>query len=159
MVKYFDFEKPIEDIDNKIQYLLKNEEKNIEEIKKLNKEKKDLYKKIYSTLTSWQKVQVARQSNRPHTLDYIKNIFHNFIPLAGDKKYADDKAIIGGFANLDKLSVMVLGTEKGNTMESRLEHNFGMAKPEGYRKVQRLFTVAEKFGLPIITFKIWNESR
>ena len=151
MVKYFDFEKPIEDIDNKIEYLLKNEEKNIEEIKKLNKEKNDLYKKIYSALTSWQKVQVARQSNRPHTLDYINNIFHNFIPLAGDKKYADDKAIIGGFANLDKFSVMVIGTEKGNTMESRLEHNFGMAKPEGYRKVQRLFTVAEKFGLPIIT--------
>ena len=151
MVKYFDFEKPIEDIDNKIEHLLKNDEKNIEAIKKLNKEKNDLYKKIYSVLTSWQKVQVARQSNRPHTLDYIKNIFHNFMPLAGDKKYADDKAIVGGFANLDKFSVMVIGTEKGNTMESRLEHNFGMAKPEGYRKVQRLFTVAEKFGLPIIT--------
>ena len=102
-------------------------------------------------MTSWEKVQIARHSNRPHTLDYINNIFKDFIPLAGDKKFSDDQAIVGGLAKLDSVSVMVIGTEKGNHMESRIKHNFGMAKPEGYRKVQRLFGLAEKFSIPIIT--------
>ena len=151
MIKYFDFEKPIEDINNKITALKNNDKINYEEVKKLETQKDLIFEKIYSSLSSWQKVQIARQPDRPHTKDYIENVFTNFIPLSGDKKFADDEAIVGGFARLDNISVMVIGTEKGSSMESRIQHNFGMAKPEGYRKVQRLFSVAEKFNLPIIT--------
>jgi acetyl-CoA carboxylase, carboxyl transferase, alpha subunit len=97
-------------------------------------------------------VQIARHPDRPHSFDYIKNIFTDYLPLHGDKKFADDLAIIGGLAKLESRSVVVIGTEKGNSMESRIKHNFGMAKPEGYRKAQRLMKVAEKFNLPIITF-------
>ena len=152
MNKYFDFEKQIEVIDDKIKVLeSNNEDNNLDLINKYNLEKKNLLKKIYSSLTSWQKVQVARHSSRPHTLDYIDNIFLNFVSLSGDKKFAEDKAIVGGLAKIDDLSVMIIGNEKGSSMESRIEHNFGMAKPEGYRKVQRLLILAEKLKLPIIT--------
>ena len=153
MNKYFDFEKSIKLIDDKIKILeSSNENNNLHLIKKYNLEKKNLLKKIYSSLTSWQKVQVARHSSRPHTLDYINNIFLNFVYLSGDKKFAEDKAIVGGLAKIDDLSVMIIGNEKGSSMESRIEHNFGMAKPEGYRKVQRLLVLAEKLKLPIVTF-------
>jgi len=153
MDKYFDFEKSIEAIDKKIKLLeIDNADNSLDLIKKYNLEKNNLLKKIYNSLTSWQKVQVARHSNRPHTLDYINKIFINFIPLAGDKKFAEDKAIVGGLAKINGLSVMVIGNEKGNSMESRIKHNFGMAKPEGYRKVQRLLILAEKLKLPIVTF-------
>ncbi len=153
MNKYFDFEKSIEVIDNKIKLLeSKNENNNLDLIQKYNLEKKNLLKKIYSSLTSWQKVQIARHSNRPHTLDYINDIFSNFVHLSGDKKFAEDKAIVGGLAKINELSVMIIGNEKGNSMESRIEHNFGMAKPEGYRKVKRLLILAEKLKLPIVTF-------
>ena len=151
MVDYFDFEKPIENINHKIESL--NNSKVIDQnlIENYQKEKEKIYKKIYSNLTSWEKVQVARHPNRPHTLDYINNIFLDFIPLAGDRSFSDDQAIVGGFAKLDNISVMVIGTEKGHSMETRIKHNFGMAKPEGYRKVKRLFILAEKFRMPIIT--------
>ena len=153
MNKYFDFEKPIEVIDDKIKVLeSNNEDNNLDLIKKYNLEKKNLLKKIYSSLTSWQKVKISRHSNRPHTLDYVDNIFSNFIPLSGDKKFAEDKAIVGGLAKIDDLSVMIIGNEKGNSMEKRIEHNFGMAKPEGFRKAQRLLILAEKLKLPIVTF-------
>ena len=153
MNKYFDFEKPIEIIDDKIKVLeSNNEDNNLDLIKKYNLEKKNLLKKIYSSLTSWQKVKISRHSDRPHMLDYVDNIFSNFTPLAGDKKYAEDKAIVGGLAKIDDLSVMIIGNEKGNSMEKRIEHNFGMAKPEGFRKVQRLLILAEKLKLPIVTF-------
>ena len=152
MNKYFDFEKSIKLIDDKIKILESSNEDNLHLIKKYNLEKKNLLKKIYSSLTSWQKVQVARHSSRPHTLDYIDNIFLNFVYLSGDKKFAEDKAIVGGLAKIDDLSVMIIGNEKGSSMESRIEHNFGMAKPEGYRKVQRLLILAEKLKLPIVTF-------
>ncbi len=151
MADYFDFEKPIAEIDKKIEILKQSDKIDKVSILKHQKEKAKLFEKIYSSLNSWQKVQVARHSDRPHTIDYINNIFHNFLPLAGDKKYADDQAVVGGFAKIDDVSVMVIGTEKGNSMESRIKHNFGMAKPEGYRKVQRLFKLAEKFNMPIIT--------
>ena len=151
MVDYFDFEKPIKDLSEKIESLSSNKVIDQNLIENYKKEKENLYKKIYSNLTSWEKVQVARHPNRPHTLDYISNIFKDFIPLAGDKSFSDDEAIIGGLAKLDNISVMVIGTEKGHSMETRLKHNFGMAKPEGYRKVQRLFILAEKFRMPIIT--------
>ena len=151
MIKYFDFEKDIEKIDTTISSL-KDEDPNSKKINELNNEKKQLFIKIYSKLNAWQKVQVSRHSERPHTLDYVKNIFKNVIFLHGDKKYADDNAIIGGFATINNKSVAFMGTEKGNTMETRIKHNFGMAKPEGYRKAQRLILLAEKFNLPVISF-------
>ena len=152
MTKYFEFEKGIDKIENLLNQLIENKELNYEKIKKLEDEKKELYKKIYSNLNPWQKVQVSRHPERPHTLDYIENIFENVVYLHGDKKYADDTAILGGLARINNFSVFFIGTEKGNTMESRIKHNFGMAKPEGYRKVQRLLILAEKFKLPIISF-------
>ena len=152
MIKYFDFETEIENIDQVIFNLNKENPKNIDKISNLNKEKNNLYKKIYSNLNAWQKVQVSRHNDRPHTLDYVKIIFDDLIFLHGDKKFADDSAIVGCLAKINHDSVMIIGTEKGNTMESRLKHNFGMAKPDGYRKAQRLISVAEKFNLPVITF-------
>ncbi len=152
MIKYFEFESEIEKIENILEELNNNQELNFDKIKKLNNKRDELYKKIYSNLDPWQKVQVSRHGDRPHTIDYIKNIFNDIVLLHGDKKYADDHAIIGGLAKIDGNSVFVIGTEKGNTMETRIKHNFGMAKPEGYRKVQRLLKLAEKFKLPLISF-------
>ena len=152
MIKYFDFEKDIEKIDDIILSIDSSDKGNIEKLSALKSNKQQNLKKIYSSLNAWQKVQVARHADRPHTLDYINNIFENFVPLCGDKKFADDLAIVGGLAKINGNSVMLLGTEKGNSMESRIKHNFGMAKPEGYRKAQRLMKVAEKFNLPVITF-------
>ena len=153
MIKYFDFEKSIEDIDNKINDINNNPSNRNEDLIKKYEAKKDIFfKDIYKSLTAWQKVQVARHPNRPHTIEYIKNCFSNFVPLCGDKKFSEDEAIIGGLAKIDDISVMVIGTEKGSTMETRIKHNFGMAKPEGYRKFQRLLTLSEKFGFPVITF-------
>ncbi len=152
MIKYFEFEKNIEKIENKLIQLNKNKELNYEKIEKLNIEKNVLYKKVYSNLDPWQKVQVSRHGERPHALDYIQQIFDDIVYLHGDKKYADDNAIVGGLAKINGKSVFFIGTEKGNTMETRIKHNFGMAKPEGYRKVQRLLKLAEKFKLPLISF-------
>ena len=152
MIKYFDFESQIQKIDNVIEKLNPEENNNLNKISKLETEKENLFKKIYSTLNPWQKVQVSRHSDRPHTVDYVNYIFKDTVYLHGDKKYADDHAIIGGIAKIDQQSVMFLGTEKGNSMDSRIKHNFGMAKPEGYRKAQRLCVLAEKFNLPLITF-------
>tara|TARA_B100001123_G_C15332038_1_gene1031522 strand:- start:2403 stop:3359 length:957 start_codon:yes stop_codon:yes gene_type:complete len=152
---YLDFEQPIELIEKKIKELsLKDiNSSNNERIKEdLEIKKRDLYKKIYKDLTPWQKVQIARHPNRPHTINYITELFSDFIQLAGDKKFSDDPAILGGIARLNEKSVIVLGTEKGDSMDSRIEHNFGMAKPEGYRKAQRLFEIGNKFNLPIIVF-------
>ena len=152
MIKYFEFENEVEKIETILNQLNNNQELNIDKIKKLNNEKDELYKKIYSNLDPWQKVQVSRHGERPHALDYIKNIFNDIVLLHGDKKYADDNAVIGGLAKIDGNSVFFIGTEKGNTMETRIKNNFGMAKPEGYRKAQRLVKLAEKFKLPIISF-------
>ena len=152
MIKYFEFENKIEKIERTLSELNNNKELNSEKIKKLNVERDELYKRIYSNLDPWQKVQVSRHGERPHTLDYINRIFTDIVFLHGDKKYADDNAILGGLAKIDGNSVFFVGTEKGNTMETRIKHNFGMAKPEGYRKVQRLLKLAEKFKLPLISF-------
>jgi len=153
MVKYFDFEKKIENIDIKITELLSsNTINNTNKINQFNIEKKSLYKKIYSNLNAWQKVQVARHPERPHCVNYINTIFDDFIKLAGDKKYGEDEAIIAGIGKIKNKSFVIIGNEKGNTMETRIKHNFGMSKPEGYRKAQRLMYLAEKFNLPIITF-------
>ncbi len=152
MIKYLDFEIEIEKIDNLINELDKEDYNSSSKIEKLELEKKKIFEKIYLKLTPWQKVQVSRHNDRPHTFDYFNLIFNDLIYLHGDKKYADDSAIIGGFAKLNDQSVIVLGTEKGNSMDTRIKHNFGMAKPEGYRKAQRLISLGEKFKLPVITF-------
>ena len=152
MNKYLDFESDIEILDRKINELNINDIKFISEKKKLTEKKNTLLKKKYSKLSAWEKVQVARHADRPHSIDYINRIFKDIIFLHGDKKFSDDNAILGCFASLSGQSVMVIGTEKGNSMDTRLKHNFGMAKPEGYRKAQRLMMLADKFNLPVITF-------
>ncbi len=152
MNKYLDFETEIEKLDNKINEL-KNNNNNYEVIReKLLDQKKKLLIKTYSNLSAWEKVQVSRHADRPHSIDYINLIFKNIVYLHGDKKFADDSAIVGCLGEIDGHSVIIIGTEKGNTMDSRIKHNFGMAKPEGYRKAQRLMMLADKFDLPVITF-------
>jgi len=152
MIKYFDFETQIESIDKEILLANKSEKNYNISIDVLTNSKNKKLKKIYDNLTPWQKVQVARHNERPHTLDYVNNIFTEIVFLHGDKKFSDDKAVVGGFAKFFDKSVVFIGTEKGNSVESRIKHNFGMAKPEGYRKAQRLMLIAEKFNLPVITF-------
>ena len=152
MIKFFDFETEIESIENKIDSHDINSSNYSKNILPLVEKKNIILKKIYSNLSPWQKVQVARHGDRPHTLEYIDLIFDDVVFLHGDKKFADDKAIIGGFGKISNNSVVIIGTEKGNSMDSRIKHNFGMAKPEGYRKAQRLMKIADKFDLPIITF-------
>ncbi len=152
MIQYFDFENDIEKIDKVIDTLSNEENYNKNKIEKLQNKKKVLIQKVYSNLNAWQKVQISRHNKRPHASFYINHIFEDLVFLHGDKKYADDSAIIGGFGKINNKSVMFLGTEKGSSMETRIKHNFGMAKPEGYRKAQRLIKLAEKFNLPVITF-------
>ena len=152
MNKYLDFESDIEILDSKISELHINDSNFINEKNKLTEKKNTILKKKYSNLSAWEKVQVARHADRPHSIDYINMIFEDIIFLHGDKKFSDDNAILGCLASLSEQSVMIIGTEKGNSMDTRLKHNFGMAKPEGYRKAQRLMMLADKFNLPIITF-------
>ena len=152
MNKYLDFESDIEILDIKINDLQINDSNFINEKNKLIEKKNTILKKKYSNLSAWEKVQVARHADRPHSIDYINMIFKDIIFLHGDKKFSDDNAILGCLASISGQSVMIIGTEKGNSMDTRLKHNFGMAKPEGYRKAQRLMIMADKFNLPIITF-------
>ena len=152
MNRYLDFENDIENIENLIAEL--DISKNNFKSKKteLLDRKKKILQKIYSNLSAWEKVQVARHPNRPHAKDYLNLIFENLIYLHGDKKFSDDSAVLGCLGEISGQSVMVIGTEKGNSMESRIKHNFGMANPEGYRKAQRLMNIADKYNLPVITF-------
>lgn len=147
---YLDFEKNIKELDAKIDDL-KGSDGNEKKIKKLEEKREEELKKVYSNLTSWDKVQVARHPSRPHAIDYINSMIDDFVELAGDRMFADDKAIIGGMGYIDGTPVMVIGQEKGNDTESRIKHNFGMSKPEGYRKAIRLMELANKFNLPVIT--------
>jgi len=153
---FLDFEKPIEDLANEINKLSALAEKNKVDVSKakhdLELQKDELTKKIYSNLTGWQKVQISRHPNRPYTKDYINLIFSDFVELHGDRNVKDDKAIVGGLANLDGESVMIIGHQKGKDTKSRQYHNFGMPNPEGYRKALRLMKLAEKFNKPVITF-------
>ena len=151
MNRYFDFESDVEKIDIQINKLNSNDNNYNNQKTKLLEKKNFLLKKIYSNLSAWEKVQVARHADRPHALDYINLIFKNVVYLHGDKKFSDDSAILGCLADLSGQSVIVIGTEKGNSMDTRIKHNFGMAKPEGYRKAQRLMMIANKFNLPVIT--------
>ncbi len=152
----FDFEKPIVDLEKKIQELNNfSAEKKVDlslEVKKLEGKLEGLKKDIYSNLTPWQKVQIARHSQRPYTLDYISWIMTDFIELHGDRAFADDKALIGGLAKIDGIKVIVMGHQKGRDIKENIKRNFGCANPEGYRKALRLMQMAEDFSLPIVVF-------
>ena len=153
---YLDFEEKLEKFDMELQSLIKlSKESDINvdgKIKDIEKKKQTELNRIYSNLSPWQIVKLARHPNRPKTKSFINSIFTKFTPLYGDRLYSEDNAIISGFAFLDNLPVIILGTEKGNDMNSRLKHNFGMAKPEGYRKSQRIMKLASKLNLPLICF-------
>ncbi len=156
MHNYLDFEKPIAELEGKIEelrHLSGTEEVNIaDEVGKLQGKVEKLLKSTYAKLSPWQKAQVARHPNRPHTADYLSSLIEDFTPLAGDRAFAEDAAILGGLGRFHGQSVVVLGHEKGADTDGRIRHNFGMAKPEGYRKAQRLMHLADQFGLPLISF-------
>lgn len=155
MRTFLDFEKPIADLEGKIaelRHLSSTSEVNIaEEVGRLQLKLESLLKQTYGRLTAWQKAQVARHVDRPHALDYVRHLITDFTPLAGDRAFADDAAMVGGLGRLRGRSCLVLGQEKGADTEARLTHNFGMPRPEGYRKAQRLMRLADRFGLPIVT--------
>ncbi|PPR43935.1 MAG: Acetyl-coenzyme A carboxylase carboxyl transferase subunit alpha [Alphaproteobacteria bacterium MarineAlpha8_Bin1] len=155
MQNFLDFEKPLLDIQTKIEELrhLKETSTNIaNELSSLQEKFDKTLLEIYKDLTPFQKVKVCRHQDRPKFLDIVKEIFDTFEILSGDRLFADDSSIKGGFAEIDKQSFIVIGNDKGKDIDSRVKNNFGMAKPEGYRKAQRLFKIAHKFSLPIITF-------
>jgi len=155
MQNFLEFERPIAELESKIEelrHLPTAPDINItDEVAVLEAKASRLLKQTYAKLTAWQKVQVARHPNRPHFLDYADALFTDFTPLAGDRSFAEDRAIVGGLARFRGRSVVIMGTEKGSEVESRVRHNFGMARPEGYRKAVRLFELAERFRLPVIT--------
>jgi acetyl-CoA carboxylase carboxyl transferase subunit alpha len=153
-MQIFDFEKPIIELEQKLEEIrsLTGTIDMSKEVKEFEGKILDLKHNIYNNLTRWQKVQIARHPDRPYSLDYFTNIFEDFTELRGDRKFADDKAIIGGFAKLGNQSVMVVGQQKGRSTKDNLYRNFGMSNPDGYRKAARLFKLAEKFNKPIITF-------
>ena len=155
MPQYLDFEKPIAELDGKIEelrHLSDSAELNVaEEIARLHLRLERLLRQSYSRLSAWQKVQVARHPERPHFSDYVKGLIADFTPLAGDRAFGEDRAIVGGVGRFRGRALVVIGHEKGADTESRLRHNFGMAKPEGYRKAQRLMLLAERFQLPVLT--------
>jgi acetyl-CoA carboxylase carboxyl transferase subunit alpha len=157
MIRHFlDFERPIAELEGKIEelrHLSTTGELNIaDEVGRLESSANRLLRQTYSRLTPWQKVQVARHPERPHSLDYIGGLIAEFVPLAGDRAFGEDAAIVGGLGRFRGRSVVVIGTEKGADTEARLRHNFGMARPEGYRKARRLMRLAEHFGLPVMSF-------
>ncbi|WP_170765587.1 acetyl-CoA carboxylase carboxyltransferase subunit alpha [Ruegeria lacuscaerulensis] len=156
MTQYLDFEKPLAEIEGKAEELRAlaraNEEMDVaEEAAGLDAKAAKLLDELYGDLTPWRKCQVARHPERPHCKDYVEALFTEFTPLAGDRNFADDLAVIGGLARFNDQPVMVIGHEKGSDTKSRIERNFGMARPEGYRKAVRLMEMAGRFGLPVIT--------
>ena len=156
MRSYLDFEKPVAELEAKVEELrAMGETGNAvaigEEIGRLESKASLALKELYADLTPWQKTQVARHPQRPHCLDYIAGLIGSFVPLAGDRKFGDDAAIVGGFGRFRGESVCIIGHEKGSDTESRLKHNFGMARPEGYRKAVRLMEMADRFDIPVIS--------
>ena len=156
MTNYLEFERPLADIEGKAEELRAmgrdNEDMDVDsEAKALDKKASDMLGELYAKLTPWRKCQVARHPDRPHCKDYIKELFQEYTPLAGDRNFADDHSIMGGLARLDDRPVMVIGHEKGSDTKSRIARNFGMARPEGYRKAIRLMDLANRFGLPVIS--------
>ena len=156
MTHYLEFEKPLAEIEGKAEELRAmaraNEEMDVaEEAAALDKKAADLLGELYKDLTPWRKCQVARHPDRPHCRDYIDALFNEYTPLAGDRNFADDHAVMGGLARLEDRPVVVIGHEKGHDTKTRIERNFGMARPEGYRKAIRLMDIADRFNLPVIT--------
>jgi len=156
MRHFLDFEKPIAELEGKIEELRRTTDAGgidvADEVGKLRDKAQALLKTTYAKLTPWQKALVARHPDRPHATDYIDALIEDFTPLAGDRAFADDLAVVGGMGRFRGRAVMVLGTERGNDTDSRVKHNFGMARPEGYRKARRLMDLAGRFGLPILSF-------
>ncbi len=153
---YLDFEKPIAELESKVTELeaLSSEESSVsisEEIEKLQQKAQQALEATYAKLTPWQKTQVARHPDRPHCMDFIAQLIDDFVPLAGDRYFAEDAAITGGIGRFGERSIVVIGHEKGTDTESRIKHNFGMARPEGYRKAVRLMEMADRFELPVLT--------
>lgn len=155
MISYLEFEKPVAALEARIAELRETAQSGeldiASEIRRLENKSAELLASTYKALTPWQKTQVARHPARPHFRDYVERMFEGFMPLGGDRLYGEDQAIIGGFARLGDRRVMLIGHEKGNDTQSRIRHNFGMGKPEGYRKAVRLMELASRFGLPVVT--------
>ena len=155
MISYLEFEKPVANLEERIAELRGVDAHHgvdvAAEIKRLEGKSAELLASTYASLTPWQKTQVARHPARPHFRDYVANAFEEFVPLGGDRYFGDDLAIMGGFARLNGRRVMLIGHEKGHDTQSRIQHNFGMGKPEGYRKAIRLMELAGRFGLPVVT--------
>jgi acetyl-CoA carboxylase carboxyl transferase subunit alpha len=156
MYNYLDFEKPVADLEAKIIELKKLAESGesvdvAEEISRLEKRSRDALRDLYKALTPWQRVQVARHPDRPHCLDYVGRLITDFTPLAGDRVFGDDEAIIAGFGRFRGQSIAILGQEKGSDTKTRLKHNFGSPRPEGYRKSVRIMELADRFGIPLLT--------
>jgi acetyl-CoA carboxylase carboxyl transferase subunit alpha len=154
MRDYLEFEKPLREVEEKIEKLAASGGKPSaqDEIRKLRMKLAQLEHELYGKLTPWQRTQLARHPQRPSTLDYIGEIFRDFLEFHGDRSFGDDRAIVGGFARFNDRSIMVIGHQKGKTLKERMQRNFGMPNPEGYRKALRLMKMAEKFGRPIVTF-------
>ena len=154
MRSYLDFEKPVAELDSKVDELraLAATGSDIgDEVSRIEDKARAALDELYASLTPWQKTQVARHPLRPHCIDYVKTLIAEFTPLAGDRKFGDDEALIGGFGRFRGESICVIGQEKGSTTETRLKHNFGMAKPEGYRKAVRLMEMADRFEIPVLS--------
>lgn len=155
MISYLEFEKPVAQLETRLADLREAAQGDgvdiASELKKLEGKSADMLAEIYGSLTPWQKTQVARHPMRPHFRDYIEHTFDEFVPLGGDRSYGDDQAILGGFAMLNGRRIVLIGHEKGHDTTSRIKHNFGMGKPEGYRKAIRLMDLAGRFGLPVVT--------
>ena len=157
MQAFLDFEAPVADLEGKIAELRAMAQGDAkisiaDDVKSLEKKANKILGDLYQSLTPWQKAQVARHPERPHALDYIEALITDFVPLAGDRKFSEDEAVVGGLGRFEGQAVVVIGQEKGSDTASRLKHNFGMAKPEGYRKAVRLMEMANRFGLPVLTF-------
>src|SRR6187431_277070 len=155
MRSYLDFEKPVAELEAKVDELRVvqaggDEVQVEEEISRLQAKAAQTLKELYDALTPWQKTQVARHPERPHCLDYVGALITDFVPLSGDRKFGDDPAIVGGFGRFRGESICIIGHEKGSSTESRLKHNFGMARPEGYRKAVRLMEMADRFDIPVL---------
>jgi acetyl-CoA carboxylase carboxyl transferase subunit alpha len=155
MRSYLDFEKPVAELEAKVEELRAMEAGGnavaiAEDIARLESKAADALKELYAELTPWQKTQVARHPQRPHCLDYINGMISDFVPFAGDRKFGEDAAIVGGFGRFRGDSICVIGHEKGSSTESRLKHNFGMARPEGYRKAVRIMEMADRFDIPVL---------
>src|SRR6185503_5310341 len=155
MRSYLDFEKPVAELEAKVEELRAmqaagNATDIADDIGRLETKAAQALRDLYSELTPWQKTQVARHPQRPHCLDYVNALIDGFIPFAGDRKFSEDEAIVGGFGRFQGDSICVIGHEKGSTTESRIKHNFGMARPEGYRKAVRLMEMADRFDIPVL---------